>query len=66
MKVVWKINGQGTHRSLAVALNHAQRKFPAVVFGEPHQGPTGRIRVVGKTPNETDDCVVIERHGRYY
>lgn len=61
MKAYWTINGHGRYQSMPVAQRHAERKFPAVVWGNPHQGPSGRIRVVGKL-GDADDPVVIEQH----
>ncbi len=60
MKKTWTVNGKGNYPSLAVAMLMARRKFPAAVFGEPHQGGNGRMAVIGKL-GEANDPVVIEQ-----
>jgi hypothetical protein len=51
-----------TFTSGSVALDYAQAQYPTAVWGKWHQGPNGKVRIVGRVPGrETDDPIVIER-----
>jgi hypothetical protein len=65
MKTYWTINNKGRYRSLPVAQMRAERKYPGVVWGKPHQGPQGRICVNGKLPSECEDVIVLEEKSGY-
>ncbi len=50
-----------TFRHGGAAKLHATHKHPGVVWGNWHQGPNGRMRVVGKIPGrEADDPIIVE------
>lgn len=44
-----------------IAQYHAEKRFPGIVWGAWHQGPNGRMRIVGRVPGTENDPVIIEK-----
>ncbi len=62
MRQFWYATGRKTgFTSSTVAMAWAQKKYGPLQWGNFHQGPNGSLRVVGKTENEADDRIVVEK-----
>ena len=51
-------------RFRTAATSHAEKKFPAIVWGGWHQGPDGKNRIVGKLGEADDPVIVTERRDK--